>query len=108
MILMPGHRRAQLRRRLHPPGKKDKKTRPFDRVFFCTKAAGRLLDRDRFAGAFASAGAAADAIGFIDFGSAVFHGDRVDGAGSDAGFAAGAFALIDFCSHCSTPCLGLG
>ena len=75
---------------------------------FLHESAGRLLDRDRFAGAFARAGAAADAIGFVDFGSAVFHGNRVDGAGSDAGFAAGAFALIDFCSHCCTPCLGFG
>jgi hypothetical protein len=75
----------------------------------CTKKAGSptsgflaiSLERDRFAGAFADASTAFDAVCFFDFSLTVDHFDGSDGAGTHASFATAASIFIDFCCHFS-------
>lgn len=58
-----------------------------------------LLNLDGFGGAFALAGAAAQALVFINKCFAVFHFDCFGGACILAGFAAKALFGINFCCH---------
>ena len=67
------------------------------------KAFGGLLNLDGFLGAFAFAGAAAEALVLIDNGLAVLDFDCFARAGFLAGAATNALLFVNFCCHFRFP-----
>jgi hypothetical protein len=59
------------------------------------------LERDRFAGAFADASTAFNAVCFFDFSLTIDHFDGSDGASTHASFATAASIFINFSCHFS-------
>jgi hypothetical protein len=62
-----------------------------------------LLELNGLDGALVDAGAAIDALVFVDLGLAINHGDGFDGAGANAALATRALLDINFRSHFDSP-----